>query len=283
MSDLPWIDDGSGHRRVMGCLEPEKLYAYDRFASDMVIPQSEWQEVDLSYLWPGLWDQDGHGSCVGHGSAAAFLYAWLMSGATFREFSPTWLYSLINGNSDNGAIVGDALEAMQKTGMALMEEVGETLIYQRQMPSQAKETARRFKIQDAVNTPTWEEVMSAVQRRRAVSFGCSLGNNFDTNSQGIVPPRRGSVGGHCMCVVGAKTFDSRSVSTFASNGDASLVGSAQVGGVWYAKVKNSWGTRWGMSGYCYMPSSYFGDVRDAFAPTVHPEDPQEPIMPPDPH
>lgn len=255
---LPYVEQG-GHRRILAALPRRQTYGARRFRDVYgVIPRSSWQEVDFSAVVPHwILDQDGTGSCVGHGSCTAFTYGWLLGGATPQEFSACFLYGLINGGSDNGAVVGDALQALKTTGICLLSQVPEGKIYKRDFPQDAFTTAARFKISDAVDCPSFDEIGSALMMRRPVSFGVEIGQAFEPDGSGVIPDQRGGGGGHCMCAMGLK----------------------QINGKWHLKVQNSWGEKWGLQGFCYMPESYF-QGGDNWAVEFAAEDPQEENVPP---
>lgn len=225
---MEYVEDGSGHRRYLCAYKTSNPASVGlrRFADfRMVVPRSAWVEFSLRPLGTTRWDQNGHGSCVGHGSGKAFMYAWLASGQTRQEFSPTFLYGLINGGMDQGAIVGDALIALQQKGIALMSQVPESMVFQRQFPQEAFDTAKRFKIDpsQSFNCPSFDEIASAILTGCPVSFGVEIGQAFNPDSNGIIPDQRGGGGGHCMCAMGLKN----------------------IGGRWYLEVENSWGRQWG--------------------------------------
>lgn len=254
---IDWIDDGSGHRRYLACLPKRATCALPRFPM-APLPRSQWKEVSYRYLAAPILDQDGHGSCVGHGSCTAFDVAWRLGGGTPQPFSACFLYGLINGGQDQGAVVSDALEALKSSGIALETEVPEGMIYKRQFPASSFQTANRFKILEAYAVDNFDLIASAVQLGFPVSFGIEIGQAFEPDSQGIIPDQRGGGGGHCMAGIGLR----------------------QLNGRWYIEVQNSWGTRWGQSGYCFMPESYFGRGTDAWAVQAEAEDPSETNLPP---
>lgn len=230
-----------------------------------VIPRKDWVEFDDDISDLPVLDQDGHGSCVGHGSVSAFQHSWNRSGydASVR-FSACWIYGLINGGQDNGAIVQDAIQVMVSKGVCLESTVPENMIYQRNFPAAAAAEAAHYRAQDYYLIDTPDEIGTAVQLRYAVSTGKNVYGNFDPDAQGVLPPPRGGVqGGHCMCAVG---------------------GMKQINGVWHVKEKNSWGTKWGAGGNCWVPlDAYYSDQNGHFV-VVHPsqDNPDQPIPTPKP-
>lgn len=258
-SGLPALDVG-GERRVLACLPK---YPTSRFAAYRgrieTMPRSEWKETSWRQFVLRIMDQNGQGSCVGHGSIAAKEIARGIAGMTPRRLSPCFTYGLINGGRDNGAVVSDAWDALYTSGSCLESTVGPKNIYRRNFPQAAFDEAKRFKGFQSESISTFDELCTAIQLGEGgVSFGIEIGNSFDPDNQGIIPRQRGGGGGHCMCALGLK----------------------QINGSWYLEVQNSWGN-WGLNGYCWMPESYFddGDL-DAWLIAVEAEDPQDTDGPP---
>lgn len=258
MSTIQQSDDGldfvvapDGDRRLLGCLPPRDESGFQkysaRFGDVAIIPREQWMEVDLSIFVPFVDDQNGHGACVGHGAASGFDVSWNVMRGEKRKFSPWFVYSQVNGGRDQGAIVSDALHAMIKLGVPLDETVPDKAWHKSRIPANAFEEATRFKVFEGYELNTFDEMVSALLRRWPVVFGIMLGNRFNPNPEGVIPPWDGAnVGGHCLLGVGVK----------------------RIAGQWYIRTLNSWGTRWGLSGYCYIPESYFRGQRwplDAFA------------------
>lgn len=245
--------------RVMGCLPPLADYGgLPKFAAaNRVIPRSEWRDIDLSPLGVPVLNQGQHGSCVGHGSTTAYWFAYLIAGGTvpIGGFSPTSLYAQINGNRDRGAVVSDAMTAMMTTGIGLMSDVPESLIYDRQISAEAKAKYSRFRVLDAYHCSTFDEIGSALQLGFTVSYGITLAANFNNlDSEGVAGHGWGVLGGHCMAGFGTKKLNS---------------------GKWAIRNRNSWG-QWGQNGNCFLVEEHFGRDCDAFAIRAAMFDPMDP-------
>jgi C1A family cysteine protease len=52
------------------------------------------------------------------------------------------------------------------------------------------------------------------------------------------------------------------------------LGLEQIDGRWHLLVQNSWGTRWGAGGYCYLPESYLRDWHEAWRLQAATDDPR---------
>lgn len=249
-----------GEPRYLACLPPRPDFGGFRlFASaNRIIPRSQWRPVDLSPLAGDVWDQGQHGSCVGHGSGKAFEIVYRMGGGAVPPggFSPTSLYAQINGGRDGGAIVSDAMDALIGTGIGLMSDVPESVIYDRQISAAAKAKYSRFRVSDAFHCATFDSIGSALQLGYPVSFGITIYSGFNqVGSDGMVPTGGVPIGGHCMAVEGC----------------------VPIGGQWYFAVRNSWGPRWGKAGICYLSEWHFArdGQLDAFAIRADQFDPQD--------
>jgi hypothetical protein len=257
-----WVEQGGAYR-FLGCNAPRPDFGGlpKWSANQPVLPQSQWAEFDRRDPRVPVLNQGQHGSCVGHGGATAFSMAWLASGQTFRRFSPCYLYGNINGGRDAGAIVSDAMQSLQRTGIALEEQVPEGQVYRQSSWSQFDATAQRFRIADAYHCETFDDLGSAAQLGFFICYGILVGNGFTSlDNEGV--PGVGGRGGHCM-----------------AGGDA-MKRSSRWG--WLIHNRNSWGQSYGDNGCCYLAKQHFeyGGYLDSFAIRLVANDPQETDVPP---
>lgn len=248
LSGLPMHDDGQ-QWRVLGCLPSTKTFSLPDFGATIPVqPESNWDETAVDISGVPVFNQGQHGSCTGHGSVTAFSFAWWLSGQAAYQFSPTSVYARINGGKDQGAMVGDALMALQQYGTCFMNQFGEDMIYTSQMSSDAVKTASRFRVSEAYRLRSWEEMCTALTMGLMVVSGMAVGNNFSNlDSNGVCPVPDQVAGGHCLAHYGLK----------------------KVNGTWVALTRNSWGKSWGMNGNCLIQKGMFdpkfGFPFDAFA------------------
>lgn len=271
--DMPYITVG-GRRRYLACLPPKADFGgLPKFAArplrrfeSAVIPRSEWKPIKRSALFPALsWilNQGEISSCVGNGSAAALRRARFLTGQSDVPLSPGALYAQINGGRDQGAIISDALTALQQTGTCSYATVGESPYYLNQLPAGWQEEAARFRIAQAYHCQSFDEIGSAPQYGYIVVYGITLGNSFMQFDQyGVAGHARGP-GNHCMMADGMDLLPD---------------------GRWVLDNVNSWGADFGpwQNGRCYLDEEHFGngDQPDAFAIQAATDDPQEPHAPP---
>jgi hypothetical protein len=245
---LPLHDDGT-QERVLGALPPTRNFALPNYSSMFgELAEDEWQERSVRDWNVTIYNQGSHGSCVGHGSITGFTYAWRISGQEDHVFSPTFVYALINGGQDKGAQVSSGLEALKDNGTCLFSEFGEDKIYATQIPEQAANTAKRFRVLEAYKINSWLQLGTAINNGMVVVSGIGVGNNFSQlDSNSVAPLPDAIVGGHCLAHVGLK----------------------KVSGIWVVETQNSWGANWGLGGFCYLRKEHwdprYGFPFDAFA------------------
>ena len=258
LGELPYInyDDIP---RVLACLPPRPDSGLPRWSgSQPTIPRSEWQEVSYARSDLPILDQGRYGSCVGHGACSGFTLAWLLGGGSLNRLSPCFLYGLINGGRDAGAVVSDAMTALETTGICLEEEVPEGMIYRSRFPQSSFQTAQRFRLDKAYQCHSFDEIGSALLMGFVPIYGINVGPNFARlDDEGVAPV--GGWGGHCMFGRGLKR---------SRRGD------------WLIENQNSWGEQFGLEGACYLREAHFGSQCDAFAIQATAEDPQALDIPP---
>ncbi len=105
---------------------------------------------------------------------------------------------------------------------------------------------------------TREMIMSSVQRIRPINLAIPVGGGFgNLDSEGVAPLSWGWCN-HAVCVAfGAKKLRN---------------------GKWAVKMPNSWGTQWGLKGFCWLPLDNLANQRafEAYEVTAPNSDPFDP-------
>jgi hypothetical protein len=256
MADFPAIYF-DGEWRILACIPSDNNHDFPKYSSRVGFAgDSELKEIDLSWFANRIMNQGSTSSCVGHGAVAGMEIAYKQLGNPNQQFSPFFTYALINGGSDNGAMISDALKVLKKYGACPLEDMPRGVMYERQVPKKAFEQATRFKISQAYQCDSFEEVCHAISVGFTVPLGIYVGNNFgDLDSEGVSPLPRGGGGGHCILGCGLKK-------------------STKYG--WVIKIQNSWGSNWGDNGFCYIQKNHFKYMHpDAFAIQTIIDDPKD--------
>lgn len=205
-------------------------------------------------------DQRSHGSCVGFSSTSALMKTRVMQGMTFQRLSGAFVYSLINGGQDNGAMIHDSIQAVTDIGSCLESEAGWDAIYPNRYPPSAKETARRFRYAKSYVVNTWKEAMTAVQLGFVLELAVMVGSRFTTlNGDGVAGFDPGP-GNHAVHADGCHRLSS---------------------GEWVLDMGNTWGLGFGTRGRCYLTQRHFESVQqDSYAVLGATDDPLDPNNPP---
>ncbi len=251
-----------GEWRPLACL-PQRLGS----------PHAEWggietpiaaftpKEVDLYATWGDLGisidNQGSTSSCVGHGCETTFDYAWLQAGRRMAQFSPTFVYGLINGGRDAGAVISDAATAIKNFGICDAKYAPEGAIMRSQYSAEAYRDAKRHRAIEVLKLNGWQDILQAIWLELPVMAGLLVGRNFgDLDGEGIAPLPDQVLGGHCISIMGAKQ--------------------SKRSGEWVAKIQNSWSKNWGLGGFAYLTERHFQSTNpDAWAIIGVAQDPDD--------
>lgn len=248
MSDLPIIHAG-GEPRKLGLLPtPPHIRKRFRLSSDVVdvVPRNKWEPVDWSHLVPRIMDQDGIGSCASEAAAQTIEVCREVSGLDRVKLSPGNLYGRVNGGRDQGSTLGDNLQEIQNRGICT-ERLVSHLDWQNWNAPGWEAEGQRYRTTEIYLAPGFDAMVSAVLKGFMVVTGIMVGNNFNPGADGWLPDYSSGSGGHSMTHVGV----------------------AEKGGKWGLLTANSWGTNWGLGGFCVIPQSYFNTYwEDGYAARV---------------
>jgi hypothetical protein len=220
------VDFDDPNRRAdgnMGCFErPMKVGANRRFpvwgtvSECPIIPRANWQEYSLRHkVWEVL-DQGSQNSCCPTATRGATEIVREIMGQARIRLSQGSLYNQIAGGRDQGANIMDALEAMMDVGMVPDSIIDQYDWQGRGYPPNWKAEAAKYRILEAWDCPTFDEMLSAVEKQFPVVFGVNWAG-----------------GGHAITCIGKK----------------------KSGNTWLAEILNSWGADWGDGGFGYLTES----------------------------
>lgn len=207
------IVDGAGEIRKLGCLLPPAGRVCALPVFEDAAPQltdAEIESIARSGVMDGrkkfdsswIKDQKSHGSCNGFAGAEALSRARVRRGLERVDLSGAYLYSLINGGSDNGSMLVDGMEAIQH-GLATEATVGWDAIYpNRYDTAKAKAESDRFKAFECYQVRTLKGYWSALALGWDTVVAVHVGNRFmSLDSNGIAGVDSGP-GNHAVCVDG---------------------------------------------------------------------------------
>lgn len=233
---FPTIDAG-GEIRHLAALPTKGKSGLRMFSAfNVALPRSAWQTVNAGWLGVPIWDQNGKGACGGFGGTKQFAIAHRLSGHKPRNWSPWFLYAMARGtDADTGVVVSDLMHAIQDVGV-LPAEANPSGVWQRSKVTQAmRDEAKKYRVGTVAECRTFDEAATACQLGYTLGFGIDIGQDFNPDAEGFLPPKRGEGGGHYVACEGM---------VFAR-------------GKWWFVVPNSWTERWGKGGRCFIDESYF--------------------------
>jgi len=192
-------------------------------------------------LFSSSWimNQGKYGSCNGWSAASALRRARRRCGHKDAVLSGTYVYSLINGNRDNGSMLDDGMRVITEQGVATVDRVSPSQIYRKQYNTAAADReASRFKALECYRLEMIDELWTAL----ALGWDCVVvvhaNSSFSKlNSKGIAGYSRG-MGNHA---VGAD-------------------GLLWVGGEIVADGWNHWGLQYGDMGRMFLTYRHFEET-----------------------
>ena len=213
-------------------------------------PQGLPRSVDLRSECPPVYDQGQLGSCTGNGIAGAIEFDQRKQRT--KEFTPSRLFiyyneKVIEGtvSQDAGAQIRDGIKSVAKVGAPPESDWPYNIA---KFAVRPPPKAYRDSKQDLVSAYS-RVVQDVTQMRGCLAegypfvFGFTVYQSFESETvarTGLVPmPGTGEavLGGHCVVAVGYDDSKRRFI------------------------IRNSWGTGWGLHGYCLMPYEYLINPR----------------------
>jgi C1A family cysteine protease len=203
-------------------------------------------EVDPRKQLPAVFDQGQLGSCTANATAAAFQYDGIVDGKDPGLLSRLWIYYQerkregVLGQGDTGAYGHDAFKVASTIGVcAETDWAYDISIFQGPVPATAVKDEKHYRLTKPYRSvfPDVDAVKAVLSNRQTIAFGFAVYSSFESAKvagTGIVPmpnvKTEQLLGGHEPLLVGyLKAYPDHGL------------------------VRNSWGSGWGLGGYCLMP------------------------------
>jgi C1A family cysteine protease len=205
--------------------------------------------VDLRPNCPPIYDQGQLGSCTANGIGGAIQFERMKQNLS-PNFVPSRLFVYYNErviehtvNTDSGAQIRDGIKSVAKQGDCPETEWPYDITkFTVKPPTRCYTDAVKYRaVQYQKLVQDINQMKGCLASGYPFVFGFTVYESFESNavaSSGVVPmpqPSEQVVGGHCVDAVGYDDSQQRFI------------------------VRNSWGTSWGMNGYCTMPYAYLTD------------------------
>jgi C1A family cysteine protease len=203
------------------------------------------KSIDLRPQCPPIYDQGQLGSCTGNGIAAVVEFDQRKQGV--KEFVPSRLFIYYNErvientvNQDAGAQIRDGIKVVATLGAPPETDWPYDITkFAKKPPTRAYADAKKDLVkQYARVAQSITQMEGCLADGFPFVFGFTVYNSFEgpqVAQTGIVPMPTSTdtvVGGHCVVAVGYDSVKRMFI------------------------IRNSWGTSWGMKGYCMMPYEY---------------------------
>lgn len=234
--------------------DPKDLF----YAAPLSVSRNLPAGVDLrgSPFMPPVVDQGQLGSCTANGIAG--LHEFVQAMEKQPPFAPSrlfiyWFERYLEGTvtSDSGAMIRDGMKVLSKMGVPPETLCPYDISKFTEKPSDAaiaeaaKHQALVYRRLIGTNPNSLKTCLAA---GRPITFGFTVYESFESKAvekTGVVPmpgTHEQILGGHCVDLVG---YDD----------DGKLTGHPM-----HYIVRNSWGTGWGLEGYCFMPYTYVNNA-----------------------
>jgi C1A family cysteine protease len=201
--------------------------------------------IDLRSECPPIYDQGQLGSCTGNGIAGAIEFDQRKQG--IKEFVPSRLFIYYNErviegtvSQDSGAQIRDGIKSVATLGAPPETDWPYDIKrFADKPPAKAYADAKKDLVSAYSRVAqTVGQMQGCLAEGFPFVFGFTVYDSFESEhvaDTGIVPmpaPGETVLGGHCVVAVGY------------NNAKRTFI------------IRNSWGTGWGMKGYCTMPYEY---------------------------
>lgn len=234
ISRYGWIPDLPDHRDIL-------------YRNVYRIPQKLPRVIDLRANCSPVEDQEQLGSCTANALVGLMEYLELVHKVPFVDLSRLFVYyneRVIehSENQDSGAMLRDGIKTLVKQGVCLERNWPYKIArFAVKPPASCYREARDYQVLSYQRILALNEMRACLASGFPFVFGFAVYESFESDSvarTGVVPMpglRERLLGGHAVLAVGYNDAKKRFI------------------------VRNSWGTGWGIEGYCTMPYDYLAD------------------------
>lgn len=237
--------DSQGNLRRPGSklIEPGFVSSFSPYAGNPEQPLWDEETIKEVITDPGRRDmmevlppekyvtqQNSTSACNGHAAAQAATAARVLKGMK-DDFvgSGAYIYSLINGGSDNGSHLEAGMKVVQSHGVPDQRLVPYNMIYPNMQPKSAKTEALKHKGLSAFRAKTKLGLFSGLAAGYVGICAVMAGRAFSVVTDGVAGLTVGS-GNHACCLLDIRWRKRR----------------------FEMLLSNSWGINWGMDGRCWI-------------------------------
>ena len=203
------------------------------------IDRKKWKDMQF-FVWPenvAIRDQGQTGSCNGHAAATSLEFARHVCGLSPQRLSPWYVYSILCKGIDSGSNILEALRLLSENGTCRDSDLAQGTINPKRIPKPCHEIAKRFRIEIGARLETWDEIVTATILRMPINLSVRVGNRFSDIDIDGVPPAAIGQANHAVCSAGGLKVTRK--------GEIAIL------------CANSWGTKWGMSGFFWITERHF--------------------------
>lgn len=174
-----------------------------------ILPRSKWRPGTIrNHVWHVI-NQSNQNSCASAATAGAAMIIRRIIGLPDVVLSQAPLYKAVNNGRDGGSSIDDNLIALMEQGTTPAAVVAPLDWNGPGWPADWQPQAKRYRLAEAYDCPTFDAAASALQNGWPVVFGVFWGS-----------------GGHAITAVGLQ----------------------HDGRTWSLEILNSWGKSWGDNG-----------------------------------
>lgn len=211
--------------------------------------------LEYKQIFAPVDDQGDYATCVAH--ATKSVLDAVIGKRTGKLPGVSWrgIYSLTKWSleatdlQDDGLAIEDALNCIEQFGYALEstwsdDAVTEANIFEQVPPLELLRFDTFASWQRVAISP--DTLARALVAKGPIVIGLDwpLEWEIGVGADGVLSPTASiEAGGHCVV----------------------LTGYVNKGGVYYFRLRNSWGTAWGLKGYAWLPATALGRITNAYA------------------